>query len=458
LAVREIPHGRFANSCSNQKDATNVSFDLFYLLIGVLLVSVAMLASSVKRLPLSETMIYLAVGAALGPLGFGLLYIDPEARSELLERLAEIAVIISLFTAGLKLRVPLCDRQWWIPIGLASGSMVLTVGMVALVGVFGLGLPLGGAVLLGAILAPTDPVLASGVQLENIRDRNRLRFSLTGEAGLNDGTAFPFIMLGLGLSGLHDLGFWGRKWWTVDVLWGVCAGLGVGGLCRVRIGQAVIYLRREHHEGIGRDELLALGLIALSYGAALLVHGYGFLAVFAAGLTLRAVERQHTGLQPPPEELAVEAALKPDEIATHPEKAPAHMAGAVLAINEQMERIVEIALVLVVAAALSPHYLGFEEAWFIAALFFVIRPISVRVGLLGQNITAPERRLISWFGIRGIGSLYYLMFVLNRGVPEDLGTELISITLTTIAISIIAHGITVTPLMNWHQKHRRTQA
>jgi sodium/hydrogen antiporter len=313
-------------------------------------------------------------------------------------------------------------------------------------------------VLLGAILAPTDPVLASGVQLENIRDRNRLRFSLTGEAGLNDGTAFPFIMLGLGLSGLHDLGFWGRKWWTVDVLWGVCAGLGVGGLCGVMIGQAVIYLRREHHEGIGRDELLALGLIALSYGAALLVHGYGFLAVFAAGLTLRAVERQHTGLQPPPEELAVEAALKPDEIATHPEKAPAHMAGAVLAINEQMERIVEIALVLVVAAALSPHYLGFEEAWFIAALFFVIRPISVRVGLLGQNITAPERRLISWFGIRGIGSLYYLMFVLNRGVPEDLGTELISITLTTIAISIIAHGITVTPLMNWHQKHRRTQA
>ena len=102
-----------------------MSFDLFYLLIGMLLVTVAMLASSVKRLPLSETMIYLAVGAALGPLGFGFLFIDPKARSELLERLAEIAVIISLFTTGLKLRVPLRDRQWRIPIGLASASMVL---------------------------------------------------------------------------------------------------------------------------------------------------------------------------------------------------------------------------------------------------------------------------------------------------------------------------------------------
>jgi sodium/hydrogen antiporter len=431
-----------------------VSFDLWYLLLGVLLVSVAMLASSVKRLPLSETMIYLAAGTALGPLGLHFLFVDPQAHSKLLERAAEIAVIISLFTTGLKLRLSLRDPQWWVPLCLASNSMVWTVGMITLVGIFGLGLPLGAAVLLGAILAPTDPVLASGVQLENVHDRNRLRFSLTAEAGLNDGTAFPFVMLGLGLSGLHDLGAWGWKWWTIDVIWAIFAGLGIGALCGTLVGQAVIYLRREHHEGIGRDELLALGLIALSYGAALQLHGYGFLAVFAAGLTLRSVERKHTGKEPPPEELAVEAVLKPDEIATDPEKAPAHMAGAVLTINEQIERIVEVALVLVVAAALSAHYLHLEATWFIAILFFLIRPISVSLGLLGQKIPASERRLISWFGIRGIGSLYYLMFVVNRGLPQDVTSELISITLTTIAISIVVHGITVTPLMNWHQKRR----
>jgi sodium/hydrogen antiporter len=434
-----------------------VSPDLWYLLLGVLLVSVAMLASSVKRLPLSETMIYLAAGTALGPLGLHFLFVDPQAHSKLLERAAEIAVIISLFTTGLKLRLSLRDPQWWVPLSLASNSMVLTVGLITLVGIIGLGLPLGAAVLLGAILAPTDPVLASGVQLENIHDRNRLRFSVTGEAGLNDGTAFPFVMLGLGLCGLHDLGAWGWKWWTIDVICAILAGLGIGALCGALVGQAVIYLRREHHEGIGRDELLALGLIALSYGAALQLHGYGFLAVFAAGLTLRSVERRHTGKEPPPEEFAVEAALKPDEIATDPEKAPAHMAGAVLTINEQIERIVEVALVLVVAAALSAHYLHFEATWFIAILFLVIRPISVSLGLLGQKIPASERRLISWFGIRGIGSLYYLMFVVNRGLPQDVISELISITLTTIAISIVVHGITVTPLMNWHQSRRRRQ-
>jgi sodium/hydrogen antiporter len=434
-----------------------MSFDVWYLLLGVLLVSVAMLASSVKRLPLSETMIYLAAGTALGPLGLHFLFVDPRAHSELIERAAEIAVIISLFTTGLKLRVSLRDPQWWVPLCLASGSMVLTVAMITLVAVLGLGLPLGAAVLLGAILAPTDPVLASGVQLENIRDRNRLRFSLTAEAGLNDGTAFPFVMLGLGLCGPHDLGAWGWKWWTIDVIWAIFAGFGIGALCGILVGQAVIYLRREHHEGIGRDELLALGLIALSYGAALQLHEYGFLAVFAAGLTLRSVERQHTGKEPPPEELAGEAALKPDEIATDPEKAPAHMAGAVLTINEQIERIVEVALVLVVAAALSAQYLHFEAIWFIAILFLIIRPISVSLGLLGQKIPASERRLISWFGIRGIGSLYYLMFVINHGLPEEPTSQLISITLTTIAVSIVVHGITVTPLMNWHQRRRRAQ-
>ena len=435
----------------------DVNFGLLYLLVGVLLVAVAVLASFVKRLPLSETMIYLAAGTFLGPLGLGLFSIDALAHAGLIERLAEIAVIVSLFTTGLKLRVPLRDRQWWIPFGLASGSMVLTVGMVTLVGVFGLGLPIGGAVLLGAILAPTDPVLASDVQLENVRDRNRLRFSLTGEAGLNDGTAFPFVMLGLGLCDLHPLGAWGWKWWAVDVVWAVGAGLAIGSVLGALIGQGVIYLRREHHEGVGRDEFLALGLIALSYGTALLVHAYGFLAVFAAGLALRAVERRHTGKEPPAEDLAMGAGLKPDEIATHPKKAPAHMAGAVLAFNEQMERIVEVALVLVIAAALLPTYFRLEETWFIAVLFLIIRPFAVHIGLLGQKISASERRLISWFGIRGIGSLYYLMFVVNRGLPADLAWQLASITLTTIAVSIIAHGITVTPLMSWHQNRRRGQ-
>ena len=432
-----------------------MTFDVGYFLLGTLFIVVAVLGSFVKRLPLTQTMIYLAAGALIGPLGFGLLAVDAQAHSILLERVAEVAVIVSLFTTGLKLRVPLRDHRWRVPIRLAFGSMTLTVGLVAVAGVVGLGLPLGAAILLGAILAPTDPVLASDVQLENPHDRDRLRFSLSGEAGLNDGTAFPFVMLGLGLLGLHDIGPWAWRWWAVDVVWAIGGGLGIGATCGAAVGKLVIYLRREHHEGIGRDEFLALGVIALSYGAALLLHTYGFLAVFAAGLALRAVERRQTGDKPQAGVLDSASAEKRDEVATGPETAPAHMAGAVLNFNEQMERILEVALVLIIGLLLLPSYLRLDEVWFIALLFLVIRPVAVFAGLLGSKRASAERGLICWFGIRGIGSLYYLMYAANRGLSADLAWQLTSITLTVIAISIVVHGVTVTPLMNWYQQKRQ---
>jgi sodium/hydrogen antiporter len=432
-----------------------MTFEFLYFILGALLITVAVLASSVKRLPLTETMIYLISGALLGPLGFGTLSPDAHAQSRLLERLSEVAVIVSLFTTGLKLRVPLRDPRWWVPIRLAFASMALTVGMVALAGVFGLGLSLGAAILLGAVLAPTDPVLASEVQLENPHDRDRLRFSLTGEAGMNDGTAFPFVMLGLGLLGLHDIGVWGWRWLVVDVAWAIGGGLAIGAACGAAVGRVVLYLRRERREGLGRDEFLALGLIALSYGGALLAHAYGFLAVFAAGLTLRAIEHQQTGNRPPQEVLAMERAGEEEGIATNRETAPAHMAGAVLTFNERIERILEVALVLIVGAALSPSYLSIGRVWFIALLFLLIRPVAVSIGLLGNRAAAMERTImISWFGIRGIGSLYYLMYAVNRGLSAEVAGSLISITFTTIAVSIIIHGITVTPLMAWYQRRR----
>jgi NhaP-type Na+/H+ or K+/H+ antiporter len=435
-----------------------MTFEVWYFILGGLLITVALLASSVKRLPLTETMIYLTAGALLGPLGFGALSLDAHEQSRLLERLSEVAVLVSLFTTGLKLRVPLRDHRWWIPIRLAFASMALTVALVALAGVLGLGLSLGAAILLGAVLAPTDPVLASEVQLENPHDRDRLRFSLTGEAGMNDGTAFPFVMLGLGLLGLHEIGTWGWRWLVVDVAWAIGGGLAIGAACGAAVVRLVLYLRRERREGLGRDEFLALGLIALSYGGALLAHTYGFLAVFAAGLTLRAIEHRQTGDTPPQEVLAVERAGEQEGIATNPETAPAHMAGAVLTFNERMERIIEVALVLIVGAALSPSYLRIGQVWFIALLFLLIRPVSVIMGLLGHRAAGMERAMISWFGIRGIGSLYYLMYAVNRGLSAEVAGRLISITIPVIAVSIIIHGITVTPLMGWYQLRRRRRS
>jgi NhaP-type Na+/H+ or K+/H+ antiporter len=176
-------------------------FTTWYLVVGAVFILMALSGTVLRRLPLSASMLYLATGILIGPQALDLIVFDPTAEAAIVERITEVAVIVSLFTAGLKLRVPVRDPQWRLPVVLASGSMAITVGLIALAGAIALGLPLGAAILLGAVLAPTDPVLASDVQVTGPRDRERLRFTLTGEAGLNDGTAFPFVMLGLGRSG-----------------------------------------------------------------------------------------------------------------------------------------------------------------------------------------------------------------------------------------------------------------
>ena len=261
---------------------------MWALIVGALLTTAALSGTLLKRLPLSITMFYLAAGFGLGPAGLDMIAINPMTHAVLLERLAEVAVLISLFAVGLKLGLPLSNKAWQMPLRLAVTSMMLTIAMVAVVGM-ALGLSLGAAILLGAILAPTDPVLASDVQVIEANDRDRLRFSLSGEGALNDGAAFPFVMLGLGLLGLHDLGTWGWRWFAIDVLWSITGGLLIGGALGAAIGRLVVYLRSQHKESIGLDEFLALGLIGLTYGLAVISHASGFLAVFAAGLALQRV-------------------------------------------------------------------------------------------------------------------------------------------------------------------------
>lgn len=421
---------------------------IWFVVVGLLFVVMALSGSVLKRLPLSTSMLYLAAGAALGPLGAGLLHVDVYGQSRLWERVTEVAVVVSLFAAGLKLRLPFLDRGWRLPVRLATVSMVATIGLVALAGVYLMGLSPGAAILLGAILAPTDPVLASDVQVTEPADGDRLRFGLTGEAGLNDGTAFPFVMLGLGLLGLHDLGENGWRWMAVDLLWAVTAGLATGMVLGTLVGRLVLYLRKTHREAVGLDDFLALGLIALSYGAALLVMGYGFLAVFAAGLALRRIERRAAGGDEPPEDVAV-AAASPDaeKLATDPEKAPAYMAQAALGFTEQLERIGEAAVVLLLGGMLSADFLPRQAIWFLPLLFLVIRPAAVYAGTVGAGTTPAQRRLIAWFGIRGIGSVYYLTYAMQHGLPEALGRTLAALVLAAVAVSVVVHGISVTPLM-----------
>ena len=428
----------------------------WFVLAGLLFVVMALGGSVLKRLPLSTALLYLALGVALGGSGFGLLRFDLVEGAPVLEVVTEIAVLVSLFTAGLKLRVDWRERDWHLPLRLATLSMLATVGLVALVGYLLLRLPLGAAVLLGAILAPTDPVLASDVQVERPGDRDTVRFGLTGEAGLNDGAAFPFVMLGLGLLGLHDLGPGGLRWVGVDLLWATAAGLAVGAVLGTLVGRLTVYLRREHGEAVGLDEFLVLGLIALSYGVALLVHSYGFLAVFAAGLALRRIERLHAGdeLHPVEEGKPVAAPggkpVAADDLATHPETAPAYLTSSLLGFNEKLERIGEVALVMAIGSMIDPSALPPAAVWFVPLLLLAIRPLAVAVGVTGLPVEPAQRRLLGWFGIRGIGSLYYLTYAIEHGVAEPLAGRLAALTLAVVATSAVVHGISVTPLMEWY--------
>jgi sodium/hydrogen antiporter len=422
------------------------------LIVGGLLVLMALSGSALKHLPLSTAMLYLPVGLAIGPLWFGMAHFDPIADARLLEHLTEFVVVVSLFSVGLKLSLTLDDRRWLLPLRLALSSMVLTVGLIALAGLV-MGLPLGAAVLLGAILAPTDPVLASDVQVSDPEDRSRLRVALTGEGGLNDGTAFPFVMLGLGLLGLHPLGDGGLRWLLVDVLWAVAGGLAIGAALGTLTGRLVLRLRVRHAQAVGYDDFLALGLIALSYGTALLTSSYGFLAVFAAGVALRRVERRSTAAgrhapgQPTPP-------VPDDHAATHPAHAPAFMAHAMLGSIEQVERIGEVAAVVLLGAMLWAVDWSLVTWWFVPLLFLVIRPVSVALGLAGSGVTRTQFGLIAWFGVRGIGSLYYLGYAMNHGLDPVLANTLVALTLTAVVASIVAHGVSVTPLMDRYEAMR----
>jgi NhaP-type Na+/H+ or K+/H+ antiporter len=422
--------------------------NLWFVIVGALLILMGLVGSVTDRLPLTPALIYLLLGIALGPAGVGVLQIDPVRDAELLEHVFEVAVLISLFTVGLKLRLPFSDPLWRIAVRLAVLSMLFTIAMVAVGGVYLLGLPLGAAVLLGAMLAPTDPVLASDVQVKRLDERDRVRFGLTAEGGMNDGTAFPFVFLGLGLLSVRETGPFFLQWVAVDLVWGVAGGLCIGWVCGIAMTRLVSWLRKKMQEPIGLAEFLILGLIALSYGLALLAQALGFLAVLAAGLAVRRIEVVETR--------RAEHAAPSTNAQVGSQKAPAGtMARSLLALNEQLERMAELVAVLLLGSLLSAGYFSVEGLALALAVLLVVRPVSVLLGLVGLGSSPRQLALISWFGIRGVGSLYYLAFVMSSGLAAPLTQRLLPLVVSVVAVSIVVHGISATPLMDLYGRRRR---
>jgi sodium/hydrogen antiporter len=446
-----------------------VNFISWLALIGAVLMVIALSSTFLRRLPVSGAMVYLALGVGAGPLGLGLIRVDPIGDANWLEHVTEIVLIVSLFVGGLKLRLPPHAPEWRAAYRLAGPVMLLGIAGVTLLGYFAFGLTPAAALLLGAVLAPTDPVLASEVTVANAKDKDRMRYALSGEAGLNDGAAFPFVILALLLvENNGQLGSWLGGWALERLLWAVPVGLAVGYGLGWTFGRIAIEIRRRSTEAVAAHDLLVLALVLLSYSAAEFAHGWGFLAAFAAGLGLRRAEFSSSKKAAPlsqqelnafasgnlPADAPAELILAQEEQlaqSDHPVIASGQVLREVLSFGEALERLMSVAVVVLVGALVSVAW-DWRGVIVALLLFVVIRPLAVMIGLIGTPTDGRQRTMIAWFGLRGIGTLYYLAYAVGEGVGRTRAIEVWSLALTVVACSIVVHGISVTPLLDGYER------
>lgn len=394
-------------------------YDAALMVLGLAAFGVVGLPRLLADRPLSYPIIYVAAGMLLFSLPFGLEKPDPIRFSEATERLTEFGVIIALMGAGIGISRPFSWRSWRTPWQLLGITMPLTIAAVAFLGWWALGLAPAAAVLLGAVLAPTDPVLASDVQVKGPEeDEGEVRFALTSEAGLNDGLAFPFANLAvlIAIAGVSP-GNWWSDFLFIEVFYklavGIAAGLVVG-----RLLAFAIFDRRSPLPHT-LDGMVALATTLIAFAGAELAGGYGFLAVFVAGVMIQRSERQHEYHQ-----------VMHDFV-------------------DQVERLVTAVLLILFGGAITTGLLAalrWQDALAAAAIVVLVRPVTGWLGLVGTRAGRLERRAIAFFGIRGVGSFYYLSHSLNQVGFSDVD-RLWAIVGLVVVISIGVHGATATPAM-----------
>ena len=397
-------------------------------MLGLLFAGVALFAaigalSHQKERAFSASLVYLGFGVLAAVLLEALAVdrLDPLADASVYEKASEFAVIVALFGTGLKLERELKPGAWRHVARLLLIAMPLTIGAVALFGSSVMGLSLGAALVLGAALAPTDPVLAGdiGVGPPGDEDEQEPNFSITGEAGLNDGLAYPFVLLGLVLAGSESSGWFG-DWLLQDVVYKIGVGVLVGVALGYGLAAAAVWLRDRQFLSPALDGWLAIGAVLLIYSATEIISAYGFLAAFAGGVAFRRYEHGH------------EYNRRVHDGAEH------------------VEKFGELALILLLGSTVTlaglqaPGWSG----WLLAPLLLVvIRPLSVAVALLRTGLAPRERAFTAWFGVRGIGSLYYVAVALGAGVLSDSEASVLFWTVAVCVIaSIVVHGISATPL------------
>ena len=430
-----------------------MSADLVYLLAGLALLLAVVLPVALSSLAISSPIVLVLAGTLIGllPLPEGV-SAAPVDNPVFTEHLTEFCVLVALMGVGLALDRPLDIRSWaswkrwdttW---RLLAIAMPLSIAAVAVLGWWAMGLAPAAALLLGAVLSPTDPVLASDIQVagptsgeetdEEIDESDEVRFALTSEAGLNDGLAFPFVYAAIFLVTMGGVAEWGLRWlaWELvgKVVIGVAVGIAVGWLLAKAAFRSPWPSLRLAETG---EPLLALAAVLVSYGAAQVASGYGFLAVFACAMTLRSMERGHD---------------------YH-----VHMHQVI----ERLERLLTLTVLLLLGVALTNGLLGhltWQAAAVGAALVFVVRPVAgilaLRLGRgrdrVGDRVLSDREELVAaFFGVRGVGSLFYLAYATKEA--EFGHVDLLWATVAfTVTLSVLWHGVTATPAMHWIERGR----
>ncbi|GAA4398155.1 cation:proton antiporter [Nibrella viscosa] len=409
-----------------------MTYNILLIVLGIAIVAVAWLPYSIQRYPLSYPILFVLFGMLVYSLPLNLPTPDPMVHQSLTTHLTELCVIVALTGTGLKIDKPYSFRGWRIPIRLATVMMIASIGLLAIAAWYWTGLSPAAAVLLAAALAPTDPVLAGDVQVAGPGKgaEDNVRFALTGEGGLNDGLAFPFVYLALAIfPPFNSLGDQLTYWFFKDILYRLCVGMGAGYLSGRLLGYLIFGLPKTVRIEPESYGFVVIAITFCAYGITELLEGYGFLAVFVAAVAVRNTERTHEYHQ------------------------------IMHSFADQVERLLTVVVLILFGGSIA---LGLLQAltWEGVAvgllLLLIIRPLTGWLTLMGTETTRRERWVIAGFGIRGVGSFFYLAFGIEKAGFAEAET-LWAITGFCVLVSIFLHGILATPVMSWldrHQEHK----
>jgi NhaP-type Na+/H+ or K+/H+ antiporter len=389
------------------------SYSTGVLVLGALLVGGALLSGLAHRSLLSLAALFVVAGFVLGEGGLEVLQFD--ARSGFVEGLATTALIVILFRDGLEVEFEMLQRAWRPPLAKLVIGMPVTAGIVAVAAKALTGLSWTEAFLLGALLSPTDPVLSNAV-VTNPRVPRAVRHSLNLESGLNDGLALPPVLALTAALDPNEGSFNTLTFVVQDVGLGLVFGVALG-----FVAAALLPRPGGFGETIPphQKSLYALGCAFAVYGVTVLPpHGNGFIAVYVAAIVL-GIRRAD-----------VRAAFE-------------HR-------SEDIVEILKLGVFAVFGSLLTFGHL-FEDGWaaagIVAVTLLVARPVAVWLSLVGTGLGAATKWFMAWFGPKGIATMTFSLLVLSRGI--EAGPEIFNIAALVVFVSIIAHGLTDTPGVNW---------